>query len=326
MIEITLASIALVAGLILIIISSDKVVIHVSHLARVLGISPLIIGVIVVSIGTDLSEIFNSLISCLLGHANISAGDSIGSILVLLTLIIGILPFLAGTFQVERKEILVLGACEILALIMLLFTIEKGYFTSLNALFLAGSVVLYFLIIYLTSKEDFIEKISKFEIKEIERSKKYHALIAGIGFIVISISAVLIVESVIVISTALKVNEFIISFFLVAIGTSLPELIVEISALRRKEIKLAVGDMIGSCIVNATLAIGVGQIFFPQVISSNVAIPSIFYTIFASLVIFIIMVSRKKVDKKAGAVFILLYVFSIIFILVIESNVLFISN
>ena len=312
--EIILASLILVLGIILIAYSSDKAVKHASSLASALGISPLIIGVTIVSIGTDLSEIFNSIISSSIGHANINVGDSVGSILTQITLIFGLLPLLAGMFKVRRKDVLILGACLIISLIVIYSIIEKGYITRFNAIFMVGSLALYFLIIYLMNKEEFVEKCVKFEIKEVERSKQYHALIAGASFIGVTISAIMIVESVIVISSVLNIHEFIISFFIVSIGTSLPELAVDVSALRRRENNIALGDIIGSCIVDATLSIGIGQVFFPQAISAELALPTIIYTIFASFIVIFILALRKKVDKKAGVMFILLYFFSYVFI------------
>ena len=81
-------------------------------------------------------------------------------------------------FEVKRKDVLILGACEVISLIVIYSIIEKGYITRLNAIFMVGSLILYFLIIYLMNKEEFIERAIKFEIKEIERSKQYHASIS----------------------------------------------------------------------------------------------------------------------------------------------------
>ncbi|KKK42827.1 MAG: Inner membrane protein YrbG, partial [Candidatus Lokiarchaeum sp. GC14_75] len=87
MLEIILAVLVLAAGLVLIIFSSTKAVRHSVILASALGVSPLIIGVTIVSIGTDLPEILNSIISSFLGHGDINVGDSVGSNLTQLTLV-----------------------------------------------------------------------------------------------------------------------------------------------------------------------------------------------------------------------------------------------
>ena len=133
-----LAIFILIVGIALIIFSSIKAVKHSAILAAALGISPLIIGVTLVSIGTDISEIFNSLVSCALGHADIDIGDSVGSDLTQLTLIFGILPLVTGVIFVHRKDIIILGACEILSLILIFTIIEKGYVTRLDGILMVG--------------------------------------------------------------------------------------------------------------------------------------------------------------------------------------------
>jgi cation:H+ antiporter len=303
-----LAILGLIGGIIIISISSDRAIKHSSLLAKALGISPLIIGLTIVSIGTDLSEIFNSIISCALGHGDIDVGDSVGSDLTQLTLIFGLLPIICGAFYVKRKEIVIMGICEILSLIVIYSVVEKGYFTRINAIFMVGSLGLYFIIMYHITEETIIETGKMIEVTEVEKSKKYHLLIASISFVGVTIAAYMIVNSVILISTYFNVHEYIISFFIVAIGTSLPELAVDVNALRRRENEIAIGDIVGSCIVDSTLSIGIGQVLFPQAVSAYLAIPTITYTIIASFIVFIVIAIRQKVDKKAGVLFILLYI------------------
>ncbi|MEM3551440.1 MAG: hypothetical protein QXV01_10165, partial [Candidatus Bathyarchaeia archaeon] len=98
------------------------------------------------SLGTDFPEITNSIVSSALGHGDINIGDSFGSVLTQITLILGLFPFLGGIFKVERDEITVLGACEALALITTLSMTEKGYISWLNAVFLVASWPLFMLI------------------------------------------------------------------------------------------------------------------------------------------------------------------------------------
>ncbi len=75
---------------------------------------------------------------------------------------------------------------------------------------------------------------------------------------------------------------------------------------------MAIGDIIGSCIVDCTLSIGIGQIFFPQPVSAELAMPAILYTMFASFIVIALVCWRQKVDKKAGAIFLALYAISFI--------------
>ena len=139
---------------------------------------------------------------------------------------------------------------------------------------------------------------------------RYHFVVAGLGFTGVAIGAFIVIESVITLSTAFNVSEYIISFFVVAIGTSLPELVVDTMAVRKKQYKLAIGDIIGSCIVDAGLSIGIGPLFFPIEVDGVLASTTGLYAIFASSVIISLLALREKVDRKIGALFIALYLFS----------------
>ena len=130
------------------------------------------------------------------------------------------------------------------------------------------------------------------------------------GFIGVTIASVMIVESVINISSLLNVHEYIISFFILAIGTSLPELVVDIHALRLKQHSIAVGDIVGSCIVDSTLSIGIGQVLFPQTVTATFAVPTVLFTLVASFIVITTVAIRKKIDKKAGIFFISIYLTS----------------
>lgn len=317
MIQLLLAILTLIGGIALIIYSSMKAVKHSAILAAVLGVSPLIIGVTLVSIGTDISEIFNSLMSCALGHSDIDVGDSVGSDLTQLTLVFGILPLVAGMFYIHRRDIIILGACEVLSLILIFTIVEKGEITRFNGILLVGSLVIYIWLIFNANKESILQRVEMIEKIEAPKSKKFHLLIAALGFGGVALAAYMIVESVIILSSVLNIHEYIISFFIVAIGTSLPELVVDINALRLGHHQIAIGDIVGSCIVDSTLSIGIGQVVFnqnPNLVTAALAVPTVLYTLIASLLVFITIAIRRKIDKKAGIFFIALYFMSYVFL------------
>ncbi|MHA2127367.1 MAG: sodium:calcium antiporter [Promethearchaeota archaeon] len=317
MIEILIAILGLIGGIAVIIYSSIIAVKHSAILAIALGVSPLVIGVTLVSIGTDIAEIFNSLMSCALGHPDIDIGDSVGSGLTQLTLVFGILPLIYGMFYIHRKDIIILGVCEILALIVIFTIVEKGYVTRLNGILLVGSLGIYIWLIYNTNKESLLHRLEKIEKIEMSKSKKFHLLITILGFGGVTLASYMIVESVIILSSALKIHEYIISFFIVAVGTSLPELAVDINALRLGHHQIAIGDIVGSCIVDSTLSIGIGHVVFnqnPNYITAALSIPTVLYTLVVSFIVFLTIAVRKKIDRKAGILFISLYFASYIFL------------
>ena len=302
-----LGVVVLVAGMLLMTISSDKAVEHSIIIASALGVSPFMIGFTLVSIGTDLPEIVNSIVSCALGHGNIDVGDSIGSVLTQLTLIFGVLPFFGASFKVKRREILATGSCLILALMLVVSIVEKGYVSRVNALFLVGSWPIYMLITKTMVGND---QKAPYSTQITENKGARHIVIAVLGFVGVAIGAYAVVQSVIMLSATLKIPEYVISFFLVAIGTSLPELAVDLTALRKKQYEIVIGDIIGSCVVDASLSIGIGLVFFPQAVSSQLATITALYTMFTSLAVISMLAVREKVDKKTGIILIMLYLLS----------------
>jgi len=302
-----LAFLLLFGGIVVIIYCANVAVKNAAILASSLGVSNLVIGITLVSIGTDLPEIVNSIISCSMGHGDIDVGDSVGSDLCQMTLVFGLLPFLCGGFKVKRKEMIIIGGCEILSLILIFTVVEKGYFTRLDALFMMASFIVYSLVIYNVTKSDLLERVDMIKLTTNFKSKKYHLTLAILALIGVAGSSYIIIQSVITLSAVFNVHEYIIAFFILAVGTSLPELAVDVNALKKKEYDLAIGDIIGSCIVDSTISIAIGQFIWPQNVSAELALPTILYTIVVSTIVVIVVGTRQKMDKKSGALLISLY-------------------
>ena len=310
-IDIILAVSAFLGGVALLAYSSDKAVRHSVSIASALRISPLMIGLIVVSLGTDLPEIVNSITSSAMGHGDINVGDSFGSVLVQITLVLGLVALLGGTFRVKRNEIAVIGSCELLALIAAVSMVEKGYISRMNAIFLVASFPLLMLIVKNVVKKEYA-------MEQGDRAPKLfrHFVIAVIGYVGVAIGAYVVVNSVVALSAEAHMPEYLISFFVVAIGTSLPELAVDLTAVRRKQYEIAIGDAIGSCIVDAGLSIGIGPLIFPITVSARLAETTGLYALLASIVVLLTLAIRQKLDRKAGVFFIILYglSYSILFV------------
>jgi len=306
------AIVALILGIVLMTYSSDKAVEHSVKIASALRISPLMIGLILVSIGTDLPEIANSIAASALGHGDINVGDSLGSVLTQMTLVFGLIPFLGGIFKVKRKEIVVIGACEVLALIIAVSIAEKGYISRMNALFLVASWPIFILIIRSAMAKNAKEK--EHLVARNDESNFHHLrhwVIAILGFIGVAVGAYVVIQSVITLSAVFHISEYHISFFVMAIGTSLPEVVVDLMAVRRKQYELAIGDAIGSCIVDACFSIGIGPLLIGGIkVSGRLAMVTGSYAIIVCIVIISTLALRGKIDKKAGALFLFLYLLS----------------
>jgi cation:H+ antiporter len=309
--DITVGISFLLVGLALLAISSEKAVEHSIGIATALRLSPLMIGLVVVSLGTDFPEIINSIISSALGHIDINVGDSFGSALTQITLALGLLPFIGGAFRVKREEIVVMGACEILAFIASISMVEKGYISRMNAVFMVASWPLLMLITRTLMK-------GPPTLDRPNQGLPHHLLLAGLGFAGVAVGGYTVVQSVISISGLLSIPEFYVSFFIVAFGTSLPEIVVDLTAIRRKQYEIAIGDAIGSSMIDAGFSIGAGTLFFPGAVTASIAEKTGLYALMCSIVVVSSLALRQKHDRKSGVLFITLYALAYLAILTVS--------
>jgi len=173
----------------------------------------------------------------------------------------------------------------------------------MNAIFLVASWPLLMLIIKNVMRKDYPKQ-------ETDRELHHHVIITILGYAGVGVGAYIVINSVIALSTLLNIHEYLISFFIVAIGTSLPELAVDLTAIRKKQYEIAIGDAIGSCLVDASISPGIGPLFFPGSVSGRLAETTGLYALFASIVVILTFALRQRLDKKAGILFLIVYGFS----------------
>ena len=297
----------LILGMIILTFSSNKTVDYSVALACNWSVPPIIIGLVLVSIGTDFPEIINSVISSSLDLGNINVGTSIGSAFSQITLVLGIIAIFLKRFEVNKKEVLIIGASILFSTILSFLLISDSYISRLDGLFLISSWVLIVLIIRRIAKKDFTCPLrSEHEPKR----SGYNVLMVILGFIGVAIGTFLVIESILEITLILNISEFFASFFIASIGTSLPELTVTLTAIRKGQQELAIGDIMGSSLLDASISIGIGPLLFPTTIFGGLANATWIYTILSFLLVTLLLFLRGKVDKKVGIICLSLYLFS----------------
>ena len=307
MIELVLPIILLVVGMIILTFASNKTVDHSVKLACNWNIPPIVIGLVLVSIGTDFPEIMNSIISSSLGHGNINVGDSIGSAFAQLTLILGIIAISLKRFEVNRKEVFIIGVSTLLVSILSFLLILDSYLSRIDGLFLIICWVLFVLIIRRIAKKDF--SCPPRGANETKHSS-YYVFMVILGFVSVAIGTYLVINSILEITRIFNISEFIASFFIASIGTSLPELMVTLTALQKGQQELAIGEIMGSSLLDASISIGIGPLLFPTLITGGPVIFTWVYTIISFFIVMLLLSTRGKVDKKVGFICLGLYLFS----------------
>ena len=204
--------IALIVGMIILYYSSDIAVDRLISLATLLGASMFSVGFIISSIGSDLPEIVNGIISSYLGHGNISVGDSFGSINTQISLVLGLIPFFCTFCRLIPRTFAIVGFSEVGILIIAIALAVDGNVSRFDGIMLIFLWVLSILIIRRFGEEKVaVEESEKIIVKEQKFSKLIIFII--MSFIGIGIGSYLVVESIITISRHFGVSEYLVSFF-----------------------------------------------------------------------------------------------------------------
>ena len=265
MITLLYPTIAILIGFALLIWSADKFVLGASNTARGFSISPLIVGVVIVGLGTSAPEMLVSSMAALDGNTGLAIGNAIGSNITNVGLMLG-LTALFYPLHIHSK----LLKREMPALLVIMaisyFLLWDQYLSFLDGLLL---LIMMFAMLGFTiweakgSGDDTLSQEILDELpEEISKGAAIKWLI--IGIIVLIASSRLLVWGAVEVAEYFKVSDLIIGLTVVAIGTSLPELATTIAAARKKEFDLAVGNIIGSNMFNI-----LGVMALPGLIHAN---------------------------------------------------------
>ena len=243
------AAVIFVAGLVLVIKGGDWFVDSASWFAEATGIPKFVVGATVVSFATTLPELLVSVRAAMNGSAQLAIGNAIGSVTANTTLIMGVsLVAMAGI--VSRKSFSLKGGLFMAAVIGLTVLSLSGSLPTWSA-YVLWAIFLIFMISNLIEGRKGAEndEIDSYEKKEIPSKLLFFV----IGTAAIVFGAEFLVSSGKTIASGIGISETIIGFTVIALGTSLPELVTTLTAIRKKESSLSVGNIIGANIIDTTL-------------------------------------------------------------------------
>jgi cation:H+ antiporter len=290
-----------VAGLVVAMAASRGAVGHASALAFGTRIPPFVIGITLVALGTDLPEIANSIIASASGHGDLNVGDSVGSAATQVTLIIGLLPFLTRSITLSRRSVGSAGGLTVAALVVVAFLVNDGFLGRGDGLILIGLWIVTSVAVWRLAGS------SEPEMAVPARSKGGHAAMVLVMLGIVGVAAGAAVWAFVELADLLGVPEYIIAFFATSIGTSVPELVVIVTALRRGERDIALGDGFGASLVDSTLSIGVGPALFPVAVTADLATQGALLALVAVGAVTVLLAGRRRHDRISGGVALALY-------------------
>ena len=304
---------ALLAGFALLILSADRFVIGTSAIARNLGISPLIIGLTIVGLGTSAPEILVSGLAAWQGNPGLAVGNAIGSNIANIGLVLGvtavIMPISVHSNLLKREMPLLLATST--ASFLLILDGNLGQLDgTLLVLGLAG--FLFWLVHGALQNRTADPLTQEFDLEiPSDLSTRKAVILFLIGLTGLLISSRLLVWAAVNIATALGVSDLIIGLTIVALGTSLPELAASIASVLKKEDDLAIGNIIGSNMFNLLAVFCLPGLIRPGPLDSTVLTRDFPAMLILTLVLFFLAYSTRRdprITRPSGCILLMLFV------------------
>lgn len=279
--------------------------------ARRLNVSALLIGLVLVGFGTSTPELLTSLVAVCKDSSGIAVGNVVGSNIANILLVLGTTAFLRPV-PVQRKSFKRDSVFLIISTMVLIFALLWGVIGKFLGFLMCVTLAFYVFYSYKTEKQIKNDQSIVGQKKHTKISLLL-SLAETIGGIVLTLyGAKLLVENAVLLAAVWGVDEKIVGLTVVAVGTSLPELITSIIASIKRQSELAFGNVVGSNIYNALFILGLTALFLPVKVPANV-MPDIFIMCVATLLMLIIG-RRGAVSRRAGALFLTLYIVYIIYL------------
>lgn len=279
-----------------------------SAIARKYHIPEIIIGLTIVSIGTSMPELMVSLTSALEGHSDISIGNVIGSNLCNLLLILGLTSLIAPLkFQKNTKKYEIPIMVDATILVFILANVGKSI-SRFDGLIISIVFIMFILYTIFSAKKSMNNDIKQ----DTKKDKKKNAFMAilkiVLGIVLLKIGGDVSVDNAIIVARELGVTEKVIGLTIIAIGTSLPELITSVVAAHKGDIDIAIGNIVGSNIFNVLLILGVSSMISPITYSLSYNFEFI-YVIIASILLYMFAATGKKytMTRLNGLIYLLMY-------------------
>ena len=299
----------IIVGFVLLIKGADYLVEGASNIAKKFHIPEIIIGLTIVSIGTSMPELFVSLTSALEGYSDMAMGNVIGSNVCNLLLILGLSSVIRTIKFQENTKKYEIPMCFIISIIfMLLCNIGDGIsrVDALLLLVLFIGFISYTIVMGLKGQKEETKEEKK-EIVKINIVKNIIYVIGGI--VALKFGGDFAVDNAVSIANRFNLSEKLISLTILAVGTSLPELVTSVTAAFKGNSDIAIGNIIGSNIFNMLLIIGASALIKPIIYNTSYNLDMIILLLGTSLLMLFPVLSKNKneMQKKNGLSYLGLY-------------------
>jgi len=291
----TVAMAALIYGADFVIKESERIALH-------FNISHYVIGATLVAFGTSMPEMAASMMASYGGKSEMAIANVVGSNIFNIALILGVVFFISKNMNPKRDIFIKDSAWIIVPVVIFMLMIQDSVISRADGFLFLLIMVSYIIFLFTGPKDDFDDVIDEDLIKEKFNWAKT-ILLLGVGFMLTIGGANFVVESGTNIARLFGVSEWIIGLFLIALGTSLPELVVSLVAVKNGNAEMGIGNIIGSNVANFSMVLGAASIINPLTINLVAAQFDIYVMVGVSITL--LFITANKLYNKTGAIFLL---------------------
>ncbi|MDB2562639.1 calcium/sodium antiporter [Sulfurimonas sp.] len=287
---------ALIYGADFIIKESERIALHFK-------ISHFVIGATLVAFGTSLPEMAASMMASGQDKSDMAVANVVGSVIFNITMVLGVVFIISKTMNPKRNLFALDSAWVILPVVLFFIMIQDGVIGRIDGILYLLLMVSYLVFLFTSSKEDLEGEIDE----ELEKEKFNWIktiILLVVGFALTIGGANFVIESGTNIARDFGISEWIIGIFLISLGTSLPELVVSLVAVKKGNAEMSIGNIIGSNVANFSMVLGAASLVNPLTVDLIATKFDMLIMVGASIALLFIL--ANKLYNKAGGIFLLI--------------------
>lgn len=299
----------LAIGFVMLMKGADLFVDGAAGIARKFGIPSLVIGLTIVAMGTSAPEAAVSITAAMKGNAAITIGNIVGSNILNILIILGIASVIT-TIAVAKSTVVEIPYMLVITILLLVLGYTGNEITFVEGIVLWAAFILYLVYLFRMALRDKEEHAEDDENQSIVKLLIYIVL----GMVLILIGSDFAVDAATKLAQIMGMSERFIGLTIVALGTSLPELVTSVAAARKGEADIAIGNIVGSNIFNILFVVGTTALITPVLFESKFVIDTLIAA-GAGVLLWLCVFRDKKLSRGGGIVMLLAYVAYFIYLL-----------
>lgn len=310
--ELLLQFVLLAVGFLMLVKGADVFVDGAAGIADKFGIPQLVIGLTIVAMGTSAPEAAVSITAALKGNADITIGNIVGSNILNILIILGITSVIVAVSVQKSTVRYEIPFMLVITVMLAIFGYTSGHITFWEGIifWIAFTIYLAYLFIMAMNNKEEVEETKK-------RPVWMLLLFVVIGIVLVVWGSDVTVDAATMIARAAGLSQRFIGLTIVALGTSLPELVTSVSAARKGKADIAIGNIVGSNIFNILFVVGTTALITPVVFKPEFMIDTMI-SLAAGILLWLCVFRDRKLDRAGGIIMLLGYVAYFVYLVVLK--------